>query len=58
MSKENKFFTLGNYKFASMGDDFLVVIPRKIIKYKVLDPNKRYNIHFEEVKETNQEKEN
>ena len=58
MSKENKFFTLENYKLASMGVDFIVVIPRKIIKYKVLDPNKRYNIRFEEAKEINQEKKN
>lgn len=55
MSKEKKSFTLENHKLASMGPDFVVIIPRKIIKYKVLDPEKTYHIHFEEVLEENQE---
>ena len=58
MSEEKRFFTLENHKLASMGPDFVVIIPRKIIKYKVLDPEKTYHIHFEEVLEENQEKQN
>ncbi|MFX1317291.1 MAG: hypothetical protein ACFE9T_15620 [Promethearchaeota archaeon] len=51
MTKEKKIFTLENVKLASMGPDTIVYIPRALIKHKVLDPNKRYNIHFEEIPE-------
>jgi len=57
MSKEKKIFTLENIKLASMGPDTIVYIPRALIKHKVLDPEKRYNIHFEEILEEEQEKE-
>ena len=57
MSKEKKIFTLENIKLASMGPDTIVYIPRALIKHKVLDPEKRYNIHFEEIPEDRQEKE-
>ena len=42
-------FTLENHKFAKMGDDYVVVIPRGVIKHKILNPNKKYNIRFEEI---------
>ena len=51
MNKEKKIFTLENKKLASMGPDYVVIIPRKLIQYKVIDPEKIYNIHFEEVSE-------
>ena len=52
MSKEKKkIFTLENVKLASMGPDTIVYIPRALIKHKILNPNIRYHIHFEEVKE-------
>ena len=56
MSNEKKFFTLEDAKLASMGPDTIVYIPRALIKHKILDPEKRYNIHFEEISEENQEK--
>ncbi len=49
MKKEKKVFTLENVKLSSMGPDTIVYIPRALIKHKVLDPNKTYNIHFEEI---------
>ncbi len=58
MSKEKKIFTLENVKLASMGPDTIVYIPRALIKHKVLDPKKKYNVHFEEIPEDKQEKEN
>jgi len=57
MSKEKKIFTLENVKLASMGPDTIVYIPRALIKHKVLDPKKKYNVHFEEIPEDKQEKE-
>ncbi len=57
MSKEKKIFTLENIKLASMGPDTIVYIPRALIRHKVLDPKKKYNIHFEEILEEEQEKE-
>ncbi len=57
MENEKKFFTLENKKLASMGPDFVVIIPRKLIQYKVIDPDKTYNIHFEEVPDDQIEKE-
>jgi len=55
MDGDKKIFTLEKHKFASMGPDYVVIIPRKLIKYKILDPEKIYNIHFEEVlKEDNE----
>ncbi len=57
MTKEKKIFTLENVKLASMGPDTIVYIPRALIKHKVLDPEKRYNIHFEEILEEKHEKE-
>ncbi|MFX1504219.1 MAG: hypothetical protein ACFFDH_24880 [Promethearchaeota archaeon] len=48
MSKEKKIFTLENVKLSSMGPDTIVYIPRALIKHKILDPNKLYDIHFEE----------
>ena len=56
MTSEKKIFTLEDVKLASMGPDTIVYIPRALIKHKVLDPEKRYNIHFEEISEENQEK--
>ncbi len=57
MSKEKKIFTLENVKLASMGPDTIVYIPRALIKHKVLDPKKKYNVYFEEIPEDEQEKE-
>ena len=57
MSKEKKIFTLENVKLASMGPDTIVYIPRALVKHKVLDPKKKYNVHFEEIPEDKQEKE-
>jgi hypothetical protein len=51
MKNEKKIFTLENKKLASMGPDYVVIIPRKLIQYKVIDPEKIYNIHFEEASE-------
>lgn len=56
MEEEKKIFTLENKKLASMGPDYVVIIPRKLIQYKVIDPDKTYNIHFEEVPEVKKEK--
>lgn len=49
MAKKKKIFTLEDHKLASMGPDYVVIIPRKLIKYKIIDPEKHYNIHFEEI---------
>ena len=49
MTKKRNVFTLENVKLSSMGPDTIVYIPRALIKHKVLDPNKIYNVHFEEV---------
>jgi len=57
MNIEKKIFTLENVKLASMGPDTIVYIPRALIKHKVLDPEKRYNVHFEEISEEIQEEE-
>jgi len=57
MPKEKRIFTLENVKLASMGPDTIVYIPRALIKHKVLDPEKRYNVHFEEIFKVKQEKE-
>lgn len=54
--EKKKFFTLEDHKLASMGPDYVVIIPRKLIKYKIIDPQKRYNIHFEEITEGKQKK--
>jgi len=51
MDVKKKVITLESRKFASMGPDFVIIIPRKLIKYGVIDPNKLYNIHFEEITE-------
>ncbi|MFX1573701.1 MAG: hypothetical protein ACFFB0_13205 [Promethearchaeota archaeon] len=56
MNKEKKIFTLENAKLSSMGPDTIVYIPRALIKHKVLDPKKRYNIYFEEL--SNKKREN
>ncbi|MFX1595512.1 MAG: hypothetical protein ACFFBK_05565 [Promethearchaeota archaeon] len=56
MRKEKKFFTLENVKLSSMGPDTIVYIPRALIKHKILNPNKTYNIHFEEISNEDQEK--
>ena len=49
MNKEKKIFTLENVKLSSMGPDTIVYIPRALIKHKILDPDKIYNIHFEKI---------
>jgi len=54
--KEKKIFTLENVKLSSMGPDTIVYIPRALIKHKVLDPTKIYNVHFEEVSNKDREK--
>ena len=56
MVDEKKIFTLENVKLASMGPDTIVYIPRAIIKHKVLDPEKKYNVHFEEISEEDHER--
>ncbi len=55
MSEKKKPFTLEKKKLSSMGPDTVVLIPRALIKHKVLDPNKRYNITFVEINEENQD---
>jgi len=57
MRNEKKIFTLENIKLASMGPDTIVYIPRALIKHKILDPEKKYNVHFEEIFEEDHEKE-
>jgi len=57
MTIEKKIFTLENVKLASMGPDTIVYIPRALIKHKVLDPEKRYNVYFEEIIEEEHKKE-
>jgi hypothetical protein len=57
MNKEKKIFTLEDVKLSSMGPDTIVYIPRALIKHKVLDPAKKYNVHFEEITDEDQEKE-
>lgn len=56
MRNEKKIFTLENVKLASMGPDTIVYIPRALIKHKILDPEKKYNVHFEEIFEEDNEK--
>jgi len=56
MTKERKMFTLEHVKLSSMGPDTIVYIPRALIKHKILDPNKIYNVHFEEVWNKDREK--
>lgn len=56
MNNEKKIFILENVKLASMGPDTIVYIPRALIKHKILDPEKKYNVHFEEIFEVNHEK--
>jgi len=56
MNKERNIFTLENVKLASMGPDTIVYIPRALIKHKILDPEKKYNVHFEEISGEEQEK--
>jgi len=48
-------FVLPKYKLAKMGVDYIVWIPRKLIKYKIIDPEKKYNIIFQEIKEIKDE---
>lgn len=48
---EDKKIVLEKKKLASMGPDVVVIIPRKLIKYNIIDPDKLYNITFEEVEE-------
>jgi len=55
MNREKDIFTLENVKLSSMGPDTIVYIPRALIRHKVLDPEKRYNVHFEEIADENQE---
>ena len=57
MNREKNIFTLENIKLASMGPDTIVYIPRALIRHKVLDPEKRYNVHFEEIADENKENE-
>ncbi|MBA7686888.1 hypothetical protein ES703_95348 [subsurface metagenome] len=57
MNKERNIFTLENVKLASMGPDTIVYIPRALIKHKILDPEKKYNVHFEEISREDHEKE-
>ena len=57
MNKERNIFTLENVKLASMGPDTIVYIPRALIKHKILDPEKKYNVHFEEISGEDHEKE-
>jgi len=56
MDKEKMVFTLEKHKIAKMGPESIVVIPRKIIQYRIIDPKKLYNIHFEEVVEEKERK--
>jgi len=56
MRNEKKIFTLENVKLASMGPDTIVYIPRALIKHKILDPEKKYNVHFEEIFEEDNKK--
>jgi hypothetical protein len=49
--KKKDIITLDNKKLASMGPDTVIIIPRKMVKYNVIDPDKRYNVYLEEVKE-------
>ena len=51
--KKMKVFTLEDHKLASMGPDYVVIIPRKLIKHKIIDPQKHYNIQFEEISDSN-----
>ena len=44
-------FKIEHIKLASMGSDTIVYIPRVLVKYKNLDPKKRHDIYFEEIKE-------
>ena len=56
MNGEKKIFTLENIKLSSMGPDHIVYIPRALIKHKILDPEKRYDVYFEELSKKNQKK--
>ena len=44
--KEEKTITLEKIKLASMGPDTVLIIPRKLIRHKVIDPDKIYDIVF------------
>ena len=56
MNSRRKVFTLEKVKLSSMGPDTIVYIPRALIKHKVLDPEKIYNVHFEELPDKDQTK--
>lgn len=61
MSEEKKdadSITLEKKKLASMGPDTVLIIPRILIKHKIIDPNKKYDIIFiESQDQENHEKE-
>jgi hypothetical protein len=49
--KKEDIITLDNKKLASMGPDTVIIIPRKMVKYNIINPDKRYNVYLEEIKE-------
>ena len=42
---------LDKKRFAKMGSDIVIIIPRTIIKYHIINPDKLYNVYLEEVKD-------
>ena len=43
--------TIDKKRFAKMGPDTVIIIPRTMIKYHIINKDKLYNIYLEEVKD-------
>ena len=43
--------TLDKKRFAKMGPDTVIIIPRTMTKYNIINKDKLYNIYLEEVKD-------
>jgi len=42
---------LEKIKMSSMGPDTILIIPRSLVKYNIIDPDYIYNVYFEKTKE-------
>ena len=43
--------TIDKKRFAKMGPDTVIIIPRTMTKYNIINKDKLYNIYLEEVKD-------
>lgn len=56
MNEKKKLIALKNKKLTSQGSDYVVWVPRVFVKNGIIDPEKRYNIYFEEIEEEKKDK--